>query len=96
MGDAPETLTICKKHDLDNIIYGGCECKDVAYYIRKDIAQKDFTELHGALKRKEYVLQPARDAMAAWDAFVNGTLDYLDSSTPWKAIKEILRRENKE
>ncbi len=64
-------------------------------YIIKHIAQKEFTELHSALKRKEYILQPARDAMQDWDDFNNGKLDYIDSSTPWKAIIEILKREDK-
>ncbi len=88
MSDAPETLTICRKHDLDNIVYGGCECHDVEYYVRKDI-KKSYDD------KIEMLLQPAKDAMKAWGDYVNGSQDYLDSSTPWKALKEILERADK-
>ncbi len=93
MHKSPETLTICKNHDLPTIMNGECECKDVAYYIRKDIAQEEFTELHSALKRKEEVLQPIRDVMDAVE--VNGiSLNICEILID--ACVETLRRADKQ
>jgi len=36
------------------------------------------------------ILKPIIDAKQDWDDFENDKLDYLDSSTSWKAIKKAL------
>ena len=43
----------------------------------------------------EETLKPIRDAIQAWNDFQSGKLDYLDSSTPWKACKETLELADK-
>lgn len=56
---------------------------------RRDIAKLD-SRLKNNISEREEILKPIRKAMQAWDDYQSGKLDYLDSSTPWKACKETL------
>ncbi len=86
MTAAPDTLTICKKHDLDNIMYGGCECDCVEHYVLKDIAERKVIDGLKRAKKSyddkiENILQPIRDIK-----------EHIVQDEIRNAIKETLRR----
>ncbi len=77
MSDAPETLTICKEHDAPILLEGGCECKDVALYVRKDVAQRKIDEANDTYDKQ--VIEKALTEIA-------------QSVEVRNAIKEALRK----